>query len=78
MLNPVLIKAFKYASNLLSPKHATSPVEAISTPSMKSAPANLEKENCGTLTPTFPQPENTSTGCTNSPTITLVAIATKS
>lgn len=78
MQNPVLIIAFRYASYRFSPKHATSPVDAISTPNIKSAPASRENENWGTFTPTFPQPDNTSTGSTFSPTITRVAIATKS
>lgn len=41
-------------------------------------PASRENENCGTFTPTFPHPARTSTGSTFSPTITRVAIATKS
>ena len=49
ILNPVLSKPLRYASYLFSPKQATSPVLAISTPSMASAPAKREKENWGTL-----------------------------
>ena len=46
--NPVLNIAFRYASCRLSPKHATSPVLAISTPSVTSAPDRRENENTGT------------------------------
>ena len=49
ILNPVLSKPLRYASYLFSPKQATSPVLAISTPSMASAPAKRENENWGTL-----------------------------
>ena len=49
-VNPVLIMAFKYASKWLSPKHATSPVLAISTLSFTSAPSKRENENWGTCT----------------------------
>jgi hypothetical protein len=35
-----------------SPKQPTSPVEAISTPSIGSAPARRENENIGAFTPT--------------------------
>ena len=48
ILNPVLSMPLRYASYLSSPKHATSPVLAISTPNMASAPERREKENCGT------------------------------
>ena len=44
--------AFKNASWTSAPKHATSPVDAISTPKMGSAPPNRVKENIGALTPT--------------------------
>ena len=37
---PVDMIALRNASNLFSPKQATSPVETISTPSMTSAPGN--------------------------------------
>ena len=40
------------ASCLSAPKHATSPVDAISTPSLGSAPRSLVKENIGALQPT--------------------------
>ncbi len=43
---------FRYAFSTFSPKHATSPVESISTPKETSAPFSLENENTGTLTPT--------------------------
>lgn len=42
---PVLIMPFKYASYRLSPKQATSPVEAISTPNMTSAPETSQNRN---------------------------------
>ena len=42
------------ASCTLAPKHATSPVLAISTPSSGSAPRRRVKENMGALTPTKP------------------------
>ena len=48
-LKRVDIIAFKYASYMSSPKHATSPVEDISTPSVGSAPCSRVNENCGTL-----------------------------
>ena len=44
--------AFKNASCTSAPKHATSPVDAISTPRMGSAPPSRVKENIGALTPT--------------------------
>src|SRR3989338_9926826 len=40
------------ASSTEYPKHATSPVDAISTPTTGSAPFSLEKENCAAFTPT--------------------------
>lgn len=49
---PVERSALRYASYLSLPKQATSPVEAISTPRIGSAPARRPKENWGTLMPT--------------------------
>src|SRR5579863_2660229 len=49
---PVEMSALRYASYLSLPKHATSPVDAISTPSTGSAPDKRLKLNCGTFTPT--------------------------
>ena len=48
ILKPVANCAFRYASGLFSPKQATSPVLAISTPSNTSAPWRRENENTGT------------------------------
>ena len=47
-LNPVLSCALRYASYRVSPKHATSPVLDISTPSKTSAPCRRENEKTGT------------------------------
>ena len=47
-----LYKIFNNASYSLSPKQATSPVEAISTPSIENAPRNRVKLNIGALTHT--------------------------
>ncbi len=52
-LNPTEIRAFKKASSKSSPRQPTSPVEAISTPKVGSAPCNLVNEKCGALTPTW-------------------------
>ena len=52
-LKPTAIKALRNASSKLSPRQPTSPVEAISTPSVGSAPERRMKENCGALTPTY-------------------------
>src|SRR5210317_1169649 len=49
---PVERRDFKNASSLLAPKHATSPVEAISTPRTGSDPRRRVKENMGAFTPT--------------------------
>jgi hypothetical protein len=51
-LKPTEIRAFKKASSKSSPRQPTSPVEAISTPKVGSAPCNLVNEKCGALTPT--------------------------
>mmetsp|Transcript_57718 Transcript_57718/g.132522 ORF Transcript_57718/g.132522 Transcript_57718/m.132522 type:complete len:224 (-) Transcript_57718:3598-4269(-) len=54
---PVESSPLRKASCRVGPKHATSPVEAISTPSEGSAPLRRWKENMGTLTPTYGSPK---------------------
>lgn len=54
-LNPADIIAFKNASYCVLPKHATSPVDAISTPRRGSDPLNRKNENVGTLQATYSQ-----------------------
>ena len=49
---PTEISALRKASSKSQPRQATSPVEAISTPRVGSAPSSRVKENCGALTPT--------------------------
>eukprot|EP00438_Fugacium_kawagutii_P023734 Skav231423 [mRNA] locus=scaffold330:106793:108441:- [translate_table: standard] len=46
---PLAIKAFRKASLALDPKHATSPVLCISTPTCGSEPLSRWKENIGAL-----------------------------
>ena len=50
ILRPAAISALLIASARVSPKHATSPVERISTPTVGSAPSICMNENCGALT----------------------------
>src|SRR3989344_7665539 len=50
---PVDKRALRYASVTFVPKHATSPVEAISTRNTGSVPRSLVKEKCGTFTPKY-------------------------
>ena len=76
--------ALRNASCTVSPKHATSPVDAISTPVTGSAPRSRVKENMGALMPTYlvgrsgPYNAGSRSLDTSNPSITLVAAATKS
>mmetsp|Transcript_179 Transcript_179/g.289 ORF Transcript_179/g.289 Transcript_179/m.289 type:complete len:216 (-) Transcript_179:493-1140(-) len=76
---PVDIIALRKASYLSGPKQATSPVDAISTPSEGSAPLRRWKENMGALTPTksFSGVVRSSTGSSSVPTIARVAASMK-
>ena len=49
MFSPTAICPFKNASSMVSPKHATSPVDPISTCKIGSAPVRRAKENCATF-----------------------------
>ena len=51
-LRPTEIIDLRNASSKSEPMQATSPVEAISTPRIGSAPSSRVNENCGALTPT--------------------------
>ena len=50
IFRPAAISALLIASARVFPKHATSPVERISTPTVGSAPSICMNENCGAFT----------------------------
>src|ERR1041385_7373438 len=75
---PTEINAFRNASSKLSPRQPTSPVEAISTPRVGSAPERRVKENWGAFTPTYSSSKkDRNPFLTGSLIKTLVATSTK-
>ena len=72
MEKPVASIAFRYAEYISTPKHATSPVECMSTPCVGSAPGRRLNENCDTFMPTYGI-GSSSIGSTGCPMATLVA-----
>mmetsp|Transcript_2994 Transcript_2994/g.6274 ORF Transcript_2994/g.6274 Transcript_2994/m.6274 type:complete len:208 (-) Transcript_2994:1868-2491(-) len=76
---PVESSPLRKESCFVGPKHATSPVDAISTPRAGSAPLSRWKENMGTLIPTKDSEKvgnSTSSSC-SSPIIARVAVSMK-
>merc|ERR1719476_561064 len=77
-LNPAAIILFKKASYWFTPKHATSPVDCISTPSRGSEFFNRPKEKTGTLAAMHSMSIGWMvTGLTGKPSITFVASSMK-